>query len=152
VLASENLRPLWISLGAAAVLLVASGVTVGSPRTVHWASFLLAAAYAARLVVDGAPLDPGAPVFGAGLLLFSELGLWSLELRRAGSQEPALLVERASWTLALAFAGMALGALALTGASANVASSVALTAAGGAAATGAIWLIAALARERSGRG
>lgn len=150
MLAGTDLRPLWASLGAASVLLMAISAAVGSPKPVHWASFLLAVGYSARLLVDRAPIDPGAPVFGAALLLSSELALWSLELRRAGHQDPGLLVERAAWTLAVAFAGMALGALVLSAATLHVARSLAMTAAGGVAAAGAIWMVAALARQRSG--
>ncbi len=110
--------------------------------------WLLVAAYAARLIVDSAPLDPAAPVYGAGVLMCCELAHVSLQRRAVAHDDPRLLADRLLYTLVLALAGIVAAPLALAAATLNIARSLPLTAAGAAAGAAAIWLIAMLARRR----
>lgn len=143
-MAAGRLQTLWIALAAAGVVLICAGVTLRRAGALHLTLWLLLGAYAARLIVDSAPLDDAAPVYGAGVLLCSELAAWSLQLETRARTDAALTADRLLRTLAVALAGVAAGAVALAAATLNLPRSVPLTAAGAGAAAAAIWLIALL--------
>ncbi len=50
-----------------------------------------------RLIVDSAPLDPAAPLYGAGVLPCSELADWSLPPSAAGATAAAAAI----WLIAI---------------------------------------------------
>ncbi len=151
MLAAGRLAALWISLGAAGVVIISMGLALQRPGAIHLTLWLLVAAYAARLIVDSGPLDPAAPVYGAGVLLCCELADWSLALRTAARHDSALLTDRLLRTVAVVLAGIVVASVALAAATARVARSLPLTAAGAAAAAAAVWLTAILARQRRPR-
>jgi hypothetical protein len=148
-LPATHLRPVWAALGIAGVVLVAFGAVLDRPSATALALLLLGAAYAVHLIVDSAALDWGAPVFGAGLLLCSELA----HLVPPGRvvEEPGLLAARLLRIVAAALVAVAVGAVALAGAAVQVGGSAALTAAAAVAAAAALWLIAWLARQSDAR-
>ncbi len=132
-------------------MLVSTGLALQRPRAIHLTLWLLAGAYAARLIDDSTPLDGAAPLYGAGILLCSELAECALQLRTAAQSEPAVLADRLLRTLAVALCGIVAGSLALAAATLSLARSLPLTAAGAAAAAAAVWLIAILARQQRRR-
>jgi hypothetical protein len=150
-LTAIHLRPLWVVVGAAAVVLVAIGSMWDRPGATAVALVLLGTAYAVRLLVDSAPLDADAPVFGAGLLLCSELAHLPSRRQARGFEDPGLFAGRLLRILAVTLTGAAVGSVALAAAAVRLAGSVALTAAGAAAAAGAVWLVAWLALRSGDR-
>jgi len=149
VLSAIHLRPLWIVLGTAAVVLVAIGSISDRQGATTLALLMLGLAYAVALIVDSAPLDRGAPVFGAGLLLCSELA--HLVPRRRVIEEPGLVGARLLRILAGALLGMAIGSVVLAAATVRLPASAMLTVAGAAAAAAAVWLVGWLSRTSTRR-
>ena len=145
MLAATHLRPLWIGLGAAATVLVAIGSTWRRPGPTAVALLLLGTAYAGHLAVDAAPLDAGAPMFGAGLLLCSELAHLPNRLETRGVEDAGLFTARLLRTLAATLIGAAVGSFALAAAALRLSGSAALTAVGAVGAAGAVWVVAWLA-------
>jgi hypothetical protein len=141
--------PLPATIGAVGLVLLLSSLTGGWPSLLPWAIVLLGAAYASALGVrsEAGVLDGGAPLYGAGLLLVSELGYWSLELRGPGREERRLLVRRATALGALTLASVLLGALVLVIATAPLGGGVAWDLVGVVAAAAALALIVRLARR-----
>jgi hypothetical protein len=150
VLPSGELRLLWAIAGATAAVLTSGGVLFDR-RLIVWGVVVLGTAYLGRLFVDGAPLDPGAAVFGAGLLVSSELAHQSGSLGEPGSVEPELAIERQVALIVVVLTGLAVGSVALLAATVSAPASAAITALGAAAAAGALWLLAWLARTSEDR-
>jgi hypothetical protein len=133
------------ALGLGAAALLAISLAVGRSRPIPWALVGLGAEYAVALRLDGAGLDPRAPLLAALLLVCGELAYWCLELRAPAADEPGLHPRRAALLAATGAAAFALGALLLAIAHAHAAGGIALQAAGVAGAVGAVgvclWLI-----------
>jgi len=146
-----KLRLLWAVAGGVAVAITIGGGLFERSRLIVWGVTLLGAAYLARLLVDAAPLDPGAAVFGAGLLLGSELAHQSRPPGRSSVVQPGLIVERQVALIAVVLSGLAVGSLALLAATLAVSASAAITAVGAAAAASTVWLLAWLARASEDR-
>jgi len=70
-----------MTVGACAVVSLACGVFFGWPAGIVGSAGLLGLEYVLALFIEGAALDFTAPLIGAGLLLTTELGYWSIELR-----------------------------------------------------------------------
>ena len=70
----------------------------------------MAGAYAFGLMVDDAPLDLRAPLYGAALLAACELALWSCSLAASAPGEPGMLARHAAWLGLLSLGALALGA------------------------------------------
>jgi hypothetical protein len=79
---------------------------VGLPRLVPVPLLVLGGVYAEYLLVEDAPLDPAAPVIGAGLLVSAELAYWSLEERERVHAEAGGALRRGAFVAGLAAAGL----------------------------------------------
>ena len=125
------------------MLLIALAVAVGSAAPIPWALALLAVVF----LLDGHDSLLLAPIYGAGLLLVSELAQGSIDLRGVGRLTPGWIAARLAAILALSALGAGAGAVVAAAATIGAARSVALTAAGAFAAVVALGTIALLARR-----
>ncbi len=106
---------------------------------------MLGAAYALAVVADGGPLDRGAPLTAAGLLLVCELGYWSHELRTTSPDEPGALARHVAWLCILVLGTSAAGVALVVVSELARLEGVAIDVAGGVAAIAAFALLAHLA-------
>ncbi|GIU95561.1 MAG: hypothetical protein KatS3mg012_2018 [Gaiellaceae bacterium] len=133
-----------VALIALAVVLVR-----GWARAVPAPVVVLGGMYAAQLVVDDAPLDAGAAVVAAGLLVTAELSYWSLEERERVEAEAGEGWRRLAYVAALG-AGAVVTSLALLALAGAVrAAGLAVDLLGIVAAAAAIVGVWALARRES---
>jgi hypothetical protein len=139
---STRVLPLTLFLGGAGVLLLGFVLVRGAVELLGSALLLAAAGYVVGLLVGRRPLDDGAPLVGAGLLLCAELATWSLDLRFRVALEPALRLQRARAVGLLAFAGLAAASLVVVVAATSAGGGLAWAVLGSAAAVGAIALAA----------
>jgi hypothetical protein len=136
-----------LSLGAAALALLALGLAGRWRAPVGVGLALFGAQYAVLFTAHGRSLDEAAPVYAAGFLLVAELAYWSLERRAAAWTEHGLLLRRLAHLLGVCFAAAALAALVLVAAASGGGGGVALEALGAAAAVGAVAVVAVLVRR-----
>lgn len=122
----------------------------GWPRLVPLPLVALGGLYAAQLRVDGAPLDPAAAAFAAGLLATAELAYWSLEEREGLRVEAGESLRRAALVAALGVGALLLASGLLVLVDAVRARGLVLDLAGAAAAAGVLLALALLARAREG--
>ena len=111
-----------------------------------WAIVLLGGAYAIPLFVRGNGIDEGAPLVGAGLLLCSELAVWSFDERWRIRAERAVVIARGTAVALLVLAGLGASALVLALAAAPIGGGLAWTVLGAAAAVIVVGLAARLSR------
>ena len=76
---SDRLGPLVGAIGLGAVLVLVLGLVAAERGRLPWAVALAGAEYAAFLAIREGSIDGWAPVYGAGLLLVSELAYWAVE-------------------------------------------------------------------------
>jgi hypothetical protein len=83
-------------IGAFGAVLLAFVLVRRMDELLPWALILLGIAYTVALVVHGSGVDGGAPLVAAGLLLCSELAVWSLDEQHPIAAERAVVVGRAT--------------------------------------------------------
>jgi hypothetical protein len=105
---------------------------------VPWAIVLLGTAYAGSLFAARAGLDVGAPVYGACLLLLSELVTWSVQERVRVHVELRVAATRAGAIVATCVLGAAAGYVALSATGLRTSGGLLLEAAGVTAAVVAV--------------
>jgi hypothetical protein len=112
---------------------------------------LAGAAYGVQLALDDAPLDAGAPLVAAGLLVAAELAYWSLEERDRVPGDPGQGLRRVAFVAASGVGALLVGALLLALVDSVHARGLALDVAGAFAAAAALTviLLAASGRGRS---
>lgn len=140
-----NLQPLALGLGALALVLLAAGLTIGSPASLGWGLAALLAEYSVLFRAEGRSLDELTPVYAGGLLLVAELAFWAIEPRVSTWADPGLLERRLGFIVS-ACAGAALVAAFVLVIAAAASGGVVLDAAGAAAAVGILALTALLVR------
>ncbi len=143
-------RPELGLFGAGGAVVLGGALVFGVPVLVAPSVLLVAAGYAATLVVrDAGTLDAAAPLVACALLLVAELAYWSVELRGAGRAERRVLLRRLGALVALAAVSLALAAGVLAATAIPFGGGLAWNIVGVAAAAGAAALIAGLARARA---
>jgi hypothetical protein len=139
-------EPMLGLFGAAGAAALAVAVALGRPALVAPAIVLVAAGYAATLVVrDAEAIDASAPFVASALLLVAELGYWSVELARTARAEPRVLIRRLAATAGLAAGALVLSAGVLAATAVPLGGGLAWNIVGVAAAAGAVAVIAFLA-------
>jgi len=113
---------------------------------------LLGGLYAAQLAVDDAPLDGGAALFAAGLLVAAELGYWSLEERDAARAEPGEDLRHVAFVSALALLALLVAGLLLVLVEGVRAGGLAVDLLGAIAAGAVLLLVVMIARRPGHRG
>lgn len=131
----------------AAALLLAAGLALRIALAIPVAVAILGTEYAALLGFEGEALDTRAPVVAAALLAVSELGYWSLELRRPVADEAGTSLRRLALLAVLLAAVLGLGVVLLALVEAMAAGGPAVDLLGAAAAIGALALLALAARQ-----
>jgi hypothetical protein len=135
---------------AALGLLLAAGAAWPLPSLLGPALVALLAEHTVVLL-DGDGVDAGAPLVGAGLLLYAELACWAQEARPAVRDEPAVTRARVEILAASAAAALGLGAVLLLAAAVPGGDGLSRLAVGVAAATLSLGLVAAVARRTATR-
>lgn len=145
----QELRLDWLvlTLGAAALVLLALGLATRWRAPVGLGMTLLGAQYAVLFAAHGSSLDEGTPAYAAGFLLVAELAYWSLERRVPAWTEHGLLLRRLGHLVGVCFAAAAVAALVMVAAASGGGGGVALEALGAAAAVGAVAVVALLVRR-----
>jgi hypothetical protein len=115
------------------------------PAAVGACGILLGAAYALAVAADGGPLDRGAPLAGAMLLLVCELGYWSHELRTTSPDEPGARARHVAWLSLLVLGTSCAGVVLVVVSELAKLEGVAIDVVGGVAAIAAFALLAHLA-------
>jgi hypothetical protein len=111
-----------------------------------WAIVLLGVAYAVPLFVRGHGIDEAAPLVGAGLLLCSELAVWSFDERWRIRAERAVVVARGTAVALLVLAGLGVSGVVLALAAAPIGGGLGWTVLGAAATVLVVGLVARLSR------
>jgi hypothetical protein len=145
-LRSDRFAPLVGAVGLVAVLFLLLALVRRSTGVLPWAIALAGAQYAAFLAIRGGPIDGWAPVYGAGLLLVSELAYWAVERPVPGPPGEGLTFRRGTLVACSCVAAGGVGGLILAMAELSVRGGLWLEALGVAAAVGSIALLARLAR------
>ena len=135
---------------AALGLLLAAGAAWPLPSLLGPALVTLLAEHAVVLL-DGDQIDAGAPLVGAGLLLYAELACWAQEASPAVRDEPAVGRARVEVLAACVAAALGLGAVLLLAAAVPGGDGLSRLGVGVAAATLTLGLVAAVARRTSTR-
>jgi hypothetical protein len=143
----DSLGPLVGAIGLVAVLLLVVALAGRFEGLLPWVLALAGAQYAAFLVIRETAVDPYAPIYGAGLLLVSELAYWAIERRVPGMPGEGLTFRRATLIVAAVIASGGIGGLILAMSETSVRGGLWLEALGVAAAVGAVALLARLARS-----
>jgi hypothetical protein len=145
-----RLRELVVASGALALGLLLASLSFGWAAGIAWTLVLLAGEYAGALAAnDQTVVDPGAPLYAAGLLLLTELAYWSLELRGRGREEHRVVVRRLTALGALAFGSVVLGAFVVVVTAAPLGGGLVWDVIGVGAAAGTLAILARLARRQS---
>jgi len=137
-----------VRLAAVALVVLVAGLVLGWARLVPVSIALAAGSYAAELVLDGAPLDPAAPLLAVAALLAAELGYWSLEERESARGEPAEELRHAVFAAGLGVAALVVGVALLVLADLVRTEGLALDVAGASAAAAVLAAIVLASRER----
>jgi hypothetical protein len=135
----------WLGAGVASVALIV-GMLAGSPAAVHAAVVLLGTIFLLRQ--DTRLLL--APLYGAGLLLVSDLATQTIELSAVSQVTPEVIGARTGAALATATIGACVSAVAALAETAAPGRSVGVTALGALAVVGALAMIVWFARRRYG--
>jgi hypothetical protein len=136
------------SIGVFALAVLAASLAAGWRGGIAWTLASVAAAYATGLAVrDAQSVDPGAPLFGAGLLLLAELAYWSLERRGPGYEEPRVVARRLAALGGLGVLSLVLGAFVVVVTAAPLGGGLAWDVVGVAAAGATLAIVAWLARQ-----
>lgn len=134
-----------------ALAFLAASLAAGWRSGIAWTLVLVAAAYATGLAVRGDDtVDPGAPLFGAALLVLAELAYWSLERRGPGYEEPGVVMRRLAALGGLGFLSLVLGAFVVVVTAAPLGGGLAWDVVGVAAAGATLAIVAWLARRTAG--
>jgi hypothetical protein len=141
-----RLAPLTAAVGAIGCILLLFALFRRADDVMPWALVLVAVAYAVPLFVRGRGIDEGAPLVGAGLLLCSELAVWSFDERWRFKAERAVVVARGTAVALLVLAGLGASGLVVALAAAPVGGGLAWTVLGAAAAVLVVGLVARLGR------
>jgi hypothetical protein len=141
-----RLVPVTTAVGGLGCVLLLFALLRHVDDAVPWAIVLLAGAYAIPLFVRGNGIDEGAPLVGAGLLLCSELAVWSFDERWRIKAERAVVIARGTAVALLVLAGLGASALVLALAAAPIGGGLAWTVLGAAAAVVVVGLAARLSR------
>lgn len=145
-----RLRELVVASGVLALGLLLASLSFGWAAGIAWTLVLLAGEYAGALAAnDQTVVDPGAPLYAAGLLLLAELAYWSLELRGRGREEHRVVVRRLTALGALAFGSVVLGAFVVVVTAAPLGGGLVWDVIGVGAAAGTLAILARLARRQS---
>jgi hypothetical protein len=136
---------------AALGLLLAAGAAWPLPSLLGPALVTLLAEHAVVLLDGGDQIDAGAPLVGAGLLLYAELACWAQEARPAVRDEPAVGRVRVEVLAACVAAALGLGAVLLLAAAVPGGDGLSRLAVGVAAAILSLGLVAAVARRTATR-
>lgn len=129
------------------ILVAVAGVVRGWTSTPAWGAGMVAVTYAAAVLVRHGPVERGAPLVAAGLLLGAELLAWSIELRTPVRVELGVLALRGLATAGLALAGLAAAAAVLATVAVPRTTGLQWAALGASAAVAALALLARLARQ-----
>jgi hypothetical protein len=105
----------WAALGIGmlGVALLAIGLAARLTAAITAGLAVVGGMYGAALVVESAPLDRGAPIVAAALVLAAELAWWSLELRARIAPEAGSYLRTLALVLTLALGAYGLGAVLL---------------------------------------
>jgi hypothetical protein len=141
-----RLVPVTTAVGGIGCVLLLFALLRHVDDAVPWAIVLLGGAYAIPLFVRGNGIDEGAPLVGAGLLLCSELAVWSFDERWRIKAERAVVIARGTAVALLVLAGLGASALVLALAAAPIGGGLAWTVLGAAAAVVVVGLAARLSR------
>jgi hypothetical protein len=133
--------------GALGGVLFATTLVTATEELLPWALGVLGAEYAGSLYVPGGATAGAAPLYGAGVLLLSEVTAWSLSLRTRMREEPPVLLLRLTAVAVATAASALLGLLLVALATANTGGGVGWTAVGTAAAVGAVALVVRAVRR-----
>jgi hypothetical protein len=132
-------------------LLLAAVAAFRLPSLLAPALSVLLAEYAVVLLARGGPVDPAAPLVGAGLLLYAELASWAGEASPRVRDERPVLGARAVVVAASVTGALALSGLVLLAAGLSAGSGLARLAVGVVAAALTLALVATVARPTSTR-
>ena len=102
---SDRLGPLVGAIGLGAVLVLVLGLVLRNAGVLPWAVALAGAEYAAFLAIREGSIDGWAPVYGAGLLLVSELAYWAVETPVRGPSGEGLTFRRTTLVVCACVAG-----------------------------------------------
>jgi len=141
-----GLAPITVTIATCGAVLLLYALLRRADDAMPWPIVLLGIAYAIPLFVRGSGIDEGAPLVGVGLLLCSELAVWSFDERWSITAERAVIVSRVTAVGLLALAGLAASALVLALAAAPIGGGLAWTALGAASAVVVVGLAARLGR------
>jgi hypothetical protein len=141
-----RLVPVTAAVGGIGCVLLLFALLRRVDDAVPWAIVLLGGAYAITLFVRGNGIDEGAPLVGAGLLLCSELAVWSFDERWRIKAERAVVIARGTAVALLVLVGLGASALVLALAAAPIGGGLAWTVLGAAAAVVVVGLAARLSR------
>jgi hypothetical protein len=144
---SDRLGPLVGAIGLGATLVLVLGLVLRNSGVLPWAVALAGAEYAAFLAIREGSIDGWAPVYGAGLLLVSELAYWAIETPVRGPSGEGLTFRRTTLVVCACVAAVGVGGLILAMAELSVRGGLWLEALGIAAAVGSIAVLARLARQ-----
>jgi hypothetical protein len=141
-----DLAPITATIAACGGLLLLYALLYRADDVMPWPVVLLGIAYAIPLFVRGSGIDEGAPLVGVGLLVCSELAVWSFDERWSIAAERAVVVARGTAVALLSLAGLGASGLVLALAAAPIGGGLAWTALGAAAAVVVVGLAARLGR------
>jgi hypothetical protein len=141
-----GLAPITATIAACGGLLLLYALLYRADDVMPWPVVLLGIAYAIPLFVRGSGIDEGAPLVGVGLLVCSELAVWSFDERWSIAAERAVVVARGTAVVLLSLAGLGASGLVLALAAAPIGGGLAWTALGAAAAVVVVGLAARLGR------
>jgi hypothetical protein len=147
MLRADRLGPLVGAVGLGAVLLLVLALVTRRAGILPWALVLAGAEYTAFLVIREGSIDGYAPIYGAGLLLVSELAYWGIERGVAATPGEGLTFRRATLVVCSCVAAGGIAGLILATAELSFHGGLWLEALGIAAAVGSIALLARLARQ-----
>jgi hypothetical protein len=143
-----ELRPLALSLGGAALVLLAFGLVVRWPGALGLGLAALGSEYAVLFAAEGSTLDRFTPVYAAGFVFVAEVAFWSIERRVAAWSEPTALEWRLARLGAACLGAAGVAALAtVSAAAATGGGGVVLESLGVGAAIGSVVILALLMRR-----
>jgi hypothetical protein len=141
-----RLVPVTTAVGGIGCVLLLFALLRRVDDAVPWAIVLLGGAYAIPLFARGNGIDEGAPLVGAGLLLCSELAVWSFDERWRIKAERSVVIARGTAVALLVLGGLGASALVLALAAAPIGGGLGWTVLGAAAAVVVVGLAARLSR------
>ncbi len=141
-------EPVVAILGGSAMVVMAAALLAPSQALAVAAIGLLIAEYLLSLTLAGSGIDPGAVIYGGGLLLAGEMAALSVDRAPPAPKPEAAVSSRRLIALGVALlAGMAAGGAGLATAALPMPGGIAVTMVGVSAAVGILALITRLARS-----